>query len=78
MEIKTKYNIGDKVWLMLNNEPIQAEIECLEINVTRGVEDPKTDIIIEYGLVRYPDRRFDECDLLPSKEELKNDLFGNE
>lgn len=33
MEIKTKYNVGDKVWIMRNNKPEKIQISNIEVEV---------------------------------------------
>lgn len=30
MEIKTKYNVGDKVWIMRNNKPEKSKLAILK------------------------------------------------
>lgn len=33
MEIQTKYNIGDKVWIMRNDKPEQILISNIEVEI---------------------------------------------
>ena len=33
MEIKTKYNIGDKLWVMKNNKPTETSIEFINVTI---------------------------------------------
>lgn len=37
MEVKTRYNIGDEVWTMLNNRPHCFRISGIEVYVTHCV-----------------------------------------
>lgn len=37
MEIKTKYNVGDKVWIMRNNKPEKIQISNIEVEVIGDV-----------------------------------------
>lgn len=80
MEIKTKYNIGDKVWVMYNNNPTVIIIKWININI-------ESDTCIEYS----SSERFDQYSffsdrlenlplivkeekIFPTKEELKKSL----
>lgn len=37
MEIKTKYNVGDKVWIKRNNKPEKIQISNIEVEVIGDV-----------------------------------------
>ena len=37
MEIKTKFNVGDKVWIMRDNKPENIRIDGVEIEVRGGI-----------------------------------------
>ncbi len=37
MEIKTKFNVCDKVWIMRDNKPCKIEISNIEIEITGSV-----------------------------------------
>ena len=84
MEIKTKYNIGDKVWFMENNHIVHSTIcgYCISYGVGAfygkyGTGDPQIDV--SYNL-----RGGDVCvasvmnikedELFPTKEELLKSL----
>lgn len=38
MEIKTKYNVGDHVWIMRDNKPTKIEISRINVDVNGLVE----------------------------------------
>lgn len=65
MEIKTKYNIGDKVWLMHNNKCVLKRIENISIDVSN--------MYIQY-LFDGNDIWLSEKYLFPNKEELLKSL----
>ena len=65
MTIETKYNIGDEVWLMYRNKTYNAYVEKVI---------PFNDITT-YMLRSFAGkRRYPECDLYPTKEELLKSL----
>lgn len=37
MEIKTKFNVGDKVWIMRDNKPENIRIDGVEIELRGGI-----------------------------------------
>ena len=65
MTIETKYNIGDEVWLMRNNEAALGFVEIIDIRHTTFEED------IEYYVLG--NWHF-ESSLFPTKEELLKSL----
>ena len=76
MEIKTKYNLGDKVWLMWANRAIQREISRIYVCInykekyeTYGLmlEDDEDDVDIS-EIEHEPE------DLFPTKQELLDSL----
>ena len=77
MEVKTKYNIGDEVWTMLNNRPHCfriAEIEVFQNSLrtfVRNVEQTNT-------CTRNNPQRlyFLESKCFSTKEELIKNLFN--
>lgn len=66
MEIETKYNIGDKVWLICGNKAVEEIITRIDV----AINDHKE---ITYQL-NYESIDFDECRLFDSKEELLKSL----
>ena len=36
MEIRTKYNVGDEVWIMRDNKPEKIRIDGIEVEVKGG------------------------------------------
>ena len=72
MEAKTKFNIGDWVWAMVDNLPRQHPIERIDIAV-RGAS---VHIIYTLGLcINTHDKQRYESDLYSTKEELMNAIF---
>lgn len=77
MEVKTKYNIGDEVWTMLNNRPHCFRIAAIEVfrnslrTFVRNVEHTNT------GTRNNPQRLyFLDSACFPTKEELIKNLFN--
>ena len=64
MTIKTKYNIGDKVWL----KTYSGNVYCNRIT---GIYIKENGLIM-YSLLNFADRT--ESDLFPPKEELLKSL----
>lgn len=64
MEIKTKFNIGDKVWVVINSKA--SEIEVAAISITKDG--------IFYGESRYGMHRESEC--FETKAELLKFVAG--
>jgi len=77
MEIKTKYNLHDTVYLMHNNEIIEGKIEGIDYT-TRMAENLRIKYLISYK----PPSKFAsasiedvrEYSIFPSKEELLKSL----
>jgi hypothetical protein len=69
MTIETKYNIGDEVWFIEENEPKSDVILGIEINVYKGRQ------FIEYLFANdsYP-YGLNESELFPTKGELLKSL----
>lgn len=63
MEIKTKYDINDKVWTMSENEPIEFIITDIEIYYHKNIP-----ITIWY--IDENDEGYSEKFVFPTKEEL--------
>lgn len=68
MTIETKYNIGDKVFLLYNNEIKEEYITEIGIYCSKT-----TNQYISYVLSKF-ETEIPECKLFSSKEELINSL----
>lgn len=69
MEVKTRYNIGDEVWAMLNNRP-----HCFRIS---GIEVYCNSLHTNTGTRNNPQHLyFLDCACFPTKEELIKNLFN--
>lgn len=76
--VKVKYNIGDKVWIMLDNYPVCLKITHINIQGGDENEDGATS---GFGLVRYylsNDRykAYVEESLCDTFEELRDRVFS--
>lgn len=71
MKIETKFNIGDKVWLMWNNKAVQSKVKEIFI----GVEQKRISegYALEYRISEYH-RALTSEELFPTKEELLKSL----
>ena len=77
MKIETKYNIGQPVWVIMNNKAQSLLIEAIEVGVEKAA-------ISEDGIFSICEYRFSysvgcgnwykECELFPTKEELLKSL----
>jgi hypothetical protein len=82
MNIETKYNIGDTLWVMASNKP--TEIAIREVRIVVNNKGLNTDIEytdIEYFGYIYPGRlecpvKIKEKDANNSKAALRNKIFG--
>ena len=72
MEIKTKFNLGQKVYLLWNNKVNCPQIDGIIVRVN-ALGNGEKDISIIYELVEL-DKRFDEEVLFATKEELLQSL----
>lgn len=78
MEVKTKYEIGDEVWTMLNNRPhcfriVAIEVFCFPNRISvRIVEN--TNVCCTRNNPQHLYFAEEKC--FPTKEELKNHLFN--
>jgi hypothetical protein len=77
--IKVKYNIGDKVWIMLDNYPVCLKIT--HINIQGGDEDT-SGATSNFGKVRYSlsndkYKAYTEEELCDTFEELRDRVFSN-
>lgn len=67
MEIKTKYNLNDKIWVMRDNEPTQIIIDSIEVFISKHF--PR---IIYY--INDFDEGYSEKQVFSTKEELLKSL----
>ena len=77
--VKVKYNIGDKVWIMLNNYPVCLKI--IRINIQGGSED-MSGATSDFGEVRYylsndKYKEYVEEGLCDTFEELRDKVFSD-
>ena len=72
MEIKTKFNLWQNVYLLWNNKVVCQQIEAISVRVN-ALGNGEKDISIIYELVGL-DKRFDEEVLFATKEELLQSL----
>ena len=70
MTIETKYNIGDEVWVMYNNKPMEVLIKRISCYCGRWGHLLKEDIMYLVD----NDCCFNEDELFPTKEELLKSL----
>ena len=73
MEIKTKFNLGQKVYLLWNNKVVCPQIDGISVRVDIALGNGEKDISITYELVGLA-KRFDEEVLFATKEELLQSL----
>ena len=76
--IKVKYEVGDKVWIMLDNYPVCLKI--IHISIQGGEEDV-SGATADFGMVRYflsNDRykAYTEDGLCDTFEELRDRVFS--
>lgn len=76
MTITTKYNIGDKVWVMRNDHPIQDEIDSIEMESTKNMPNLVVCVFIVKQSNSQPADiyRHNEIYCFPTKEELLKSL----
>ena len=72
MEIKTKFNLWQNVYLLWNNKVVCQQIEGISVRVN-ALGNGEKDISIIYELVGL-DKRIDEDVLFATKEELLQSL----
>lgn len=76
--IKVKYDIGDKVWIMLDNYPVCLKI--IRISIQGGDEDT-SGATSDFGKVRYylsndKYKAYTEEELCDTFEELRDRVFS--
>lgn len=69
MEIKTKYNIGDKVWWIRDNQIKSGSIDFILFKAT-----PTQPFYLGYGIHNEDFANFKEHELFPTKQELLKSL----
>lgn len=76
MNIETKFNIGDEVWIMKDNKPFSFKINQISVNITtnQNYHNP-LDIQIKYSKEHVIDWIY-EGKCFATKEELKQAIFG--
>ena len=74
MEIKTKFNAGDKAYFMGNNKVYQGIVKIININIYEGLEEVKFKVNYVDSLQMKRDMWFNESELFPTKEELLKSL----
>ena len=67
MEVKTKFNINDNIWVICDNKVVQQKIKGIEISV-----DIENEPEITYTLLE--DKRYPESRIYKNKEELVDSL----
>ncbi len=79
MDIQTKFNPGDKCWVMIDNKPVPVKIQFATITV--GFDASETEIKQQikyyvYDIVLGIGFELLESELATTKEELKEKIFG--
>ena len=70
MKIETKFNIGDRVWFMYLNKPVQVTVSAITIFTTSTGQLP-----IRYSSIDHFCENILEVKLFGSKAELIDSLF---
>lgn len=90
MEIKTKFNVCDKVWIMRNNRPCEVEISNIKIEIIGDVPTGSICLngkyytricYIEIKREAYGDpeeRSYNEKECFSTKKELLNSFLSKE
>lgn len=74
MEVKTKFNLGDEVWMMESNKAVSGSIKELTINIRfNGKNTIKYAIKVLWKSHIWDTTRYEE-ELFPTKEELLKSL----
>lgn len=71
MNIKTKYNIGDEVWVNVDGTPTQGKVRYIDAHVGHFLNVLRE--VARYGVISY-EAPFDEEKVFPTKEELLKNL----
>lgn len=72
MIINPKFNIGDKVWAMVDNMPEELIIYGIDVRI-RNSKDNYT--IYIFYCISETSNRYPEHSVFATKEDLKNSLF---
>ncbi len=75
MNIKTKCNPGDKIWVMLDNRPIALFIDSINIKCFLDYDKKPNHSIIYSASNGIYGGKFTEKEIFISKEDLKEHLF---
>lgn len=81
MQINTKFNSGDKVWVMKNNKPHEFEVNRVEITLFKPCSKRELYFEVIRGLSSMDkDREFEypDYDCFASKKELLDSFMKNE
>lgn len=77
MTIETKYNIGEAVWVIMNNKVHHKRIEAIEVSIGKAmitedgvlsISEYKTSYSVGWG------KWYEENEIFKTKEELLNSL----
>ena len=71
MTIGTKYNIGDEVWVCVDNTPIQGKVRAINARISKLGDSLKG--IVRYEILSYM-LPYEECQVFSTKEELLKSL----
>ena len=74
MDIKTKYNPGDKVWVMINNKPIALFIDSIDIRCFLDYDKIPNHSIIYSASNGIYGGKFTGKEIFVSKEDFKRTL----
>lgn len=77
MKISTKYNLGDRAWVMMQNKAHYLRIDAIEIRAKKAMvsEDGVLSILEYKYFYSFGDNDwYAEQDLFPTKEELLKSL----
>ena len=72
MTIETKYNIGDEVWVIMNNRVECVKIQSVKLEVYTDYKVYKVEVYPVY--YDFCGGRYYETQLFPTKEELIKSL----
>lgn len=94
MEIKTKYNVGDEVWIMRDNKPTKIEISNITVEVVGLTMQGSVFLTGKYNTRIYyteiqrkgyrnsmdkdPEYSYTEAECYPTKRALLESFMGKE
>lgn len=76
MDIKTKFDVGQDIWFMSDNQPQKAEITKISIDVTQNPY-VVTGVVILYHYGLYIDHIINETKCYGSRKELVESLLSD-